>query len=237
MAKKARKQAPKRPQQAKRPATFSERDVKLQMDVKRANQRLRELEKQGMENSPAYAAVERLALVGDPAIARTGKGEIKFNTNIRKLTYNQRRHLEAEVNRFLSSETSTTKGVKKMVEQAKQAYNKKAWDKAHNKNMDYSEWINIWRSGIVKQYKLLYGSEETFNLIIRLQDSGLTEDEAIIFLQDNFGKPLATIIDLIPHEKMDKGTSEPWDWNDIFNKADGVDDFYNADEEKNNPFK
>ena len=104
----------------KRPQTFSAADVKLTQDVKRANQRLRELEKQGMENSPAYQAVERLVLSGDPATTtgthrtKTGEAEtvIKFNTDIRHMSYSERRHLETEVERFLNAETSTTKGYK-----------------------------------------------------------------------------------------------------------------------------
>lgn len=223
MAKKARKQAPKRAQKPMSPATFSEADVKLTQDVKRANQRLRELEKQGMENSPAYQAAERLALIGDKAMSVTGKGQIKFNTNIRSLNYNQRRHLEAEVKRFLEAESSTTKGYKKIAERAKEAYEKAARKEAKGEpqgGKNYNEWMDIWKEAITKQYVLLYGSEETFNLIIKLYDSPLDYDGAVNFMQSHFGEPLVTIFDAVPHDEMDKGTTEPWDWGDIFEPAD-----------------
>ena len=211
-----KKQAPKRPQ---KPRTFSEADVKLTQDVKRANQRLRELEKQGMENSPAYKAAERLAERSDPAMSLTGKGQIKFNTNIRKLTYNQRRHLEATVKRFLEAESSTTKGAKAIVERAKKAYKEKSqdmgMDRKREKEFDY--WLNIWSTAIVHQYKLMYGSDETHALVIELYNSELDYGAAVSFLENMYGKPYTEIMEAIPHEDMDEGTTEPWDWDDIFN--------------------
>ena len=217
----------------KRPQSFSAADVKLTQDVKRANQRLRELEKQGMENSPAYQAIERLVLSGDPATTtgthRKKNGEvetvIKFNTDIRHLSYSERRHLEAEVERFLNAETSTTKGYKNVAERAKKAYESQA-QKAAGNEKSYAEWINIWSEAITKQYVLLYGSDETFNLIIKLYDSPLNYDGAVKFMQDHFGQPMVSIIQAIPHEQMEQ-TGDPWEWGDIFQDDDSDD----------NPFK
>lgn len=234
MAKRARKQAPKRSQKPMQPARFSAEDVKLTQDVKRANQRLRELEKQGLTNSPAYKAAERLAVIGDIAMSTTGKGEIKFNTNIRKLTYNQRRHLEAEVGRFLSAESSTSKGARAIVERARKAYNEKA-KKEFGRDIGADEWLNIWEAGIVKQYKLLYGSDETFSLVIELKASPLDMDGAITFMQSMFGKPIAEIHEAVPHKDMDKGTTEPWSWDDIFT-ADENEDKFNPPDNENIPF-
>lgn len=236
MAKKARKQAPKRAQKPMQPASFSAQDVKLTQDIKRANQRLRELEKQGLINSPAYKAAERLAMIGDKAMS-TGihtenKGKpnetktkvIKFNTNVRSLNYNQRRHLQAEVERFLSAESSTSKGARAIVERARKAYNEKA-KKEYGKNIGADEWLNIWEAGIVKQYKLLYGSDETFSLVIELKASPLDMDGAITFMQNMYGKPIAEIHEAVPHKDMDKGTTEPWSWDDIFTAGEDEDKF------------
>ena len=223
-----KKQAPKRPQ---KPRTFSEADVKLTQDVKRANQRLRELERQNMQNSPAYKAAERMAERGDKAMTigthteNKGKANetkttvIKFNTNIRKLTYNQRRHLEATVKRFLEAESSTTKGAKAIVERAKQAYKEKSqdmgMDRKREKEFDY--WMNIWSTAIVHQYKIMYGSDETHALIIELYNSELDYGAAVSFLENMYGKPYTEIMEAIPYEDMDEGTTEPWNWDDIFN--------------------
>lgn len=226
-SKKVRKQAPKRPQKPMAPKSFSEQDVKLTQDVKRANQRLRELEKQGMENSPAYKAIERLATAGDKAITmgthtdKEGRQSkvIKFDTNIRKLNYNQRRHLEAQVRRFLSAESSTTKGAKAIVERAKQAYKdksyKKGMDRKREKEFDY--WMNIWSTSIVHEYKRMYGSDETHDIIIEFYNSELDYGAAITFLENMYGKPYTDIMDAIPYEDMDEGTGdEDFNWDDIF---------------------
>lgn len=245
MAKKAKKQAPKRAQKPKKPLTFSERDVKLQMDVKRANQRLRELEKQGFKNSPAYRAIERLELIGDKAVTSgihtENKGKpnekktrvVKFNTNIRKLNYNQRRHLEAEVSRFLQAESSTVKGSKAIAERARQAYNEKA-NKEFGQDLGFDEWLNIWSMGIVKDYKRMYGSDETFSLILELKASPLSFGGALTFMQNMYGKPIAEIHNAVPHEYMDEGTTAPWNWDDIFSA--GVDDKFNPPDNENIPF-
>ena len=222
-----KKQAPKRPQKPMVPKTFSEQDVKLTQDVKRANQRLRELEKQGMQNSPAYKAAERLVMAGDEAMTmgthtdKSGNQSkvIKFNTNVRKLSYNQRRHLEATVRKFLEAESSTTKGAKAIVERAKQAYKEKSEKMGANtkneKEFDY--WLNIWNTAIVKEYKLMYGSDETHSIIIELYNSTLDYGAAIQFLENMFGKPYTDIMEAIPYEDMDEGDiDEDWNWNDIF---------------------
>lgn len=216
------------------PASFSAEDVKLTQDVKRANQRLRELEKQGLINSPAYKAAERLAVIGDKAMSTTAKGEIKFNTNIRKLTYNERRHLQAEVERFLSAESSKSKGARAIVERARKAYNEKA-QKEFGRDIGADEWLNIWEAGIVKQYKLLYGSDETFTLVIELKASPLDMEGAITFMQSMFGKPIAEIHEAVPHKDMDKGTTEPWSWDDIFTAGEDEDKF-NPPGNENIPF-
>lgn len=242
MAKRARKQAPKRSQKPMQPASFSAQDVKLTQDVKRANQRLRELEKQGLINSPAYKAAERLAAIGDKAMStgtHTDKQGvktkvIKFNTNVRSLNYNQRRHLEAEVERFLSAESSTTKGARAIVERARKAYNEKA-KKEFGRDIGADEWLNIWEAGIVKQYKLLYGSDETFSLVIELKASPLDMDGAITFMQNMYGRPIAEIHEAVPHKDMDKGTTEPWSWDEIFEAGEDEDKF-NPPGNENIPF-
>lgn len=223
MAKRARKQAPKRAQKPMQPASFSAQDVKLTQDIKRANQRLRELEKQGLINSPAYKAAERLAVIGDKAMStgtHTDKAGnktkvIKFNTNVRSLNYNERRHLEAEVSRFLSAESSTSKGARAIVERARKAYNEKA-KKEFGRDIGADEWMNIWSAGILTDYKKMYGSDETFSLVIELKASPLDMDGAITFMQNMYGKPIAEIHDAVPHKDMDKGNTEPWSWDDIF---------------------
>ena len=88
--------------------------------AKRANQRLRELEKHGLtEASHAYRYVERLEFDADSATARDKKGRVKWNTNTRGKTYQQLQHEKAELERFLNeAKTSTVKGTKAQFEKA-----------------------------------------------------------------------------------------------------------------------
>lgn len=217
------KAAPKAKKQKKlRP--LSPEDVKLTQDVKRANQRLRELEKHGMENSPAYRAVERLAYVGDEAITKTGAGQLKFNTSVKKLSYNQRRHLEAEARRFLEAETSTVKGVKAVKERATKEYKKGV--KEDNNQVDWDDWLLIWSAAITKMYVMFYGSDYTRQLIDKLANSPLTRQQAEKFMEDHFGEPIAQIFDAVPHEDMDASDDGPLDWNDLFGDDDDDDGGY-----------
>ena len=191
-----------------KPATFSAADVKLTQDVKRANQRLRELEKQGMENSPAYRAIERLAYNEDVAIGKTTKGQIKFKTNIRKMSYDERRHLEAQVKRFLEAETSTTKGVKEVKKRAEDAYNEKFGG-------DYSDWLLLWGTAIAHQYKMMYGSDFTAQVINALHGN-MTREQAQQFMENHFGQPMADIMDAMAHTEMEETGDGSFDWEDLF---------------------
>lgn len=193
-------------------------DIQLTQEVKRANQRLRELEKQGLQNSPAYHAVERLALVGDPATARTGKGEIKFTTNVKSLTPQQREHLRSEVQRFLSAKTSTKSGIKEMQKNMLKNYKKRHDDLLGNADdAALAEFLTIWDTSIAKQFKQLYGSDFTNQVIDVLAADNMDKDDAEQFLTDHFGEYAADIQDTMEHEFMEAGDGTPWDWDDIFN--------------------
>lgn len=205
----------KRKTAAKRPRMSAE-DVQLTQDVKRANQRLRQLEKDGLENSPAYKAAERLALSGAGYMSRTGKGEIKFSTDIRHLSPTQRMALREQVERFLAAKTSTKSGIKEVKENVKK-YSERARDDGVNlDDIDLTEALNIWDTAIVRQYVRMYGSHET-NYIV---NKGLTKfsntHELETFLEDEYGRPISSIDEDLDAVTPFEGTS--WDWNDIFNE-------------------
>lgn len=205
-------------------------DIQLTQDIKRANQRLRELEKQRLQNSPAYHAVERLALKGDPAI-KTGthtenKGKpnetktsvLKFNTNVRSLTQQQREHLRQEVHRFLGAKTSTKSGIKEVQKTMLANYKSKHGNLLGDvDDAELAEFLTIWDTSIAKQFKALYGSDFTNQVIDVLYADQVDKDDAEQFLTDHFGEYAADIQDTMEHEFMEAGDGTPWDWNDIFN--------------------
>ena len=201
---------------AARRQRMSAEDVQLTQDVKRANQRLRQLEKDGLENSPAYKAAERLALSGAGYMSRTGKGEIKFSTDIRHLSTTQRMALREQVGRFLAAKTSTKSGIKEVKENVKK-YSDRARDDGINlDDIDLTEALNIWDTAIVRQYVRMYGSHET-NYIV---NKGLTKfsntAELETFLEDEYGQPISSIDDDLDAVTPFEGTA--WNWDDIFNE-------------------
>ena len=212
----AKKAKPQRKMRA-----MSLEDIELTQDVKRANQRLRELEKQGLTNSPAYRAMERIALKessasykGAKAMARTKKGEIKLDTNVRAMNYNQRQHLRKVTKDFLSAQTSTKKGIKALFDANRDAYAKTSKQKLSN-DEELKEFLEIWAAGIVKAWAGVYGSTYTRQVIDECKALGLSKEETEQFLTDHFGQVVAQIDDAIDELRMEKGV-DPWEWNDIF---------------------
>lgn len=231
VSKKAKAMAPTKPM------SFSQQDVELASKVKRANQRLRELEKQGLENSPAYKAAERIALKGNYLTGTTKAGQIKFNTNIRNLSELKRRDLEREVDRFLAAETSTTKGAKAVARRARDWYRKSAQGyqrdpetgEIKGKKMNYppvdiddieddelKEWLNLWGTATAAQMKAAYGSDFTEFMINNLIASDISYDDAQQFMTDKMGQPVMNIIEDIEGVWESSEGQAPWEWSDIF---------------------
>ena len=72
--------------------------AQLQSMVKRANQRLRQLEKSGIsKSSVAYQKIQGQAYGNDLFFSTTNKGQFKFNTNINKLSVKDFNKLKSKV--------------------------------------------------------------------------------------------------------------------------------------------
>ena len=166
---------------------MSQQDVELTQMVKRANERLRALERKGLTNAPAYKAIERLALQATKIMATTGAGQIKFSTNIRSLSINERSALRSEVTRFLQADTSTVKGVKKVMEKIIPAYSERFGDFDFS-GVDMQEALNIWSTSIVKQFESMYGSELTAEAVNTAITNFSSLEESAAFLEDHFGR-------------------------------------------------
>lgn len=205
---------------------FSERDVELTQMVKRANERLRQLERKGLKTSPAYKAAERLALEGGKLMSKVSKknspnlGKLKFSTDIRGMSINERSKLREEVKRFLNADTSTVKGVKKVVEKVIPAY------KERFKNFDFSgidmeEILNIWTTSIARQYLEMYGSDKTSDAINTVITNFDNPEDMNSFLEDQYGKPWADVQSAIENLDFQPADNEnlPWEWDDIFKKG------------------
>ena len=154
--------------------------------AKRANQRLRELEKHDLtKSSHAYRYVERLSYDKDSATAQDKKGRFKFNTNTRNKSYQELQHEKAELDRFLNSaKTSTVKGTLAQFEKAYQTYMANLTGKSGQKPLSRDEYGDMWRMRNMKKLKTMYGSSEAIKIVTKGVNEGLDMDEIDVRLDD-----------------------------------------------------
>ena len=197
-----------------------EQEQRLRNDIKRANQRLRQLEKSGYMNSPAYRYILSNAFYKDPNISFTKHGEIKFNTNLRNLSPEQTDELTTMVKRFLSKQTSTVSGTKLMMTHAFEGYNKKLESSGLDQIED-KDFLYVWDSAQAKALKDMYGSEQADVLINKINFMDRHDVERFFdhYTSDsNLNVPLVTIQkdvdflrDVFQHPEIDiEGTELEW---------------------------
>ena len=95
----------------------------VEKKAKRANQRLRQLEKSGVtESSRAYQVTVRKANDKQPGYVTTAKGNIAFDRRLRDKTIAQLEAELADLDRFLEVHTSTVKGYKAQLRQSYEGF-------------------------------------------------------------------------------------------------------------------
>lgn len=197
-----------------------EQQQRLRNDIKRANQRLRQIEKSGYMNSPAYRYILSKAFYKDPNISFTKHGEIKFNTNLRNLSQAQMDELNSVVHGFLSKQTSTVSGVKAMMKNVFTGYNKKLQSLGMDEIED-KDFLYVWDSAQAKALKEMYGSEQANVLINKINFMDRHDVERFFdhYTSDsNLNVPLVTIQkdvdflrDVFKHPETDiEGTELEW---------------------------
>ena len=178
----------------------------LEVEAKRANTRLRAIEKSGLEKpSHAYKAIRDYAADGRSFVKTDKSGNLRFNRSVKGRT---REELQEELNQlhaFLyESKTSTVSGVKKTdsyIKARTQAQNV-AGTKSQKvqdffKNMNEEQFKEFWDlSNLTRLYDML-GSDETVEIIEKIKENKYIGDD-----WDMMNKAIGEIFEA--HEKSVK---------------------------------
>lgn len=149
----------------------------IQSQGKTANQRLRELEKQGLEtSSAAYRYANRLLADGDTAMTTTKAGELKFNVNTRGKSQAELRHMAATIRGFMQAKTSTTTGLNRA---AKKAYETFTSNPA-NAGVDYKEFSESLSISIFANFAQIYGSDQLRDLMTKTKGMSQRDIEKVL---------------------------------------------------------
>lgn len=150
----------------------------LRLKQKAANERMRQLEKQGI-NSPAYQAIQaRLEVLGKQTKGARGR---RFSET-GKATYNEMQLLDKILDEFLEAKTSTLTGAK--------TYERDVWETA-NKNGKLSEigitrneWLEFWEN-MPDRKDRLYGSSQIVAIMrAYVKKNGELEDTDKLSMQE-----------------------------------------------------
>ena len=125
----------------------------LRLKSKRANERMRQLERAGL-NTPAYQTVQaKLEILGKRTRGNTGR---RFSES-GKATYNEKELLLKILDEFLGFVTSTISGANKYYNDIWQTANK--GDQLTRAGISRDEWFEFWESLPDKKSRL-YGSSQ-----------------------------------------------------------------------------
>ena len=155
--------------------SYSYQYTKVASEAKRANTRLRAIEKANLTNTSAYENVRRMGFDDSKHIAYTKKGEIKFRTDVSKMTESELKAHQRVIEDFLQSKSSKVGEIKKRRQQAYDKWKKEKERQGQNIDMDVNEFSEFWELSIIKKLKNAYGSEEVEYMVITYGESTVIE--------------------------------------------------------------
>lgn len=154
---------------------------KIEKNYKKANDRLKALEKAGLTKaSNAYRYIERESYDNAEYLTKSGR----FKKPNKKMSRNELLSEYVNLNRFLNeSKTSTVKGTKDRYKKAYNTYAKKI-KQAGGKPMTFEEYGDFWRS--TKFNKLLeqFGGSDLINFLSERELSLNDLENIVDFLPD-----------------------------------------------------
>lgn len=165
-------------------------EVKAQAEVlaKRANQRLRQLEKSKLdgrslsESSRAYQVTEQKVREGRKGYTTTKAGNIAFTRKFKEMSTGELKRQIREMERFLeTSSTSTVRGYAKAMKKSYEEYQRK-----YGGFSSQQEYERFFRSESVKTFS--YTAVKEVQRAIRKKKPDVTPEEIDTLLQDAIAK-------------------------------------------------
>ena len=155
--------------------SYSYQYTKVANEAKRANTRLRAIEKANLTKTSAYENVRRMGFDDSKHIAYTKNGEIKFRTDVSKMSESELKEHQRVIEDFLQSKSSKVGEIKKRRQQAYDKWKKEKERQGQNIDMDVNEFSEFWELSIIKKLKEAYGSEEVEYMVITYGESTVIE--------------------------------------------------------------
>ena len=155
--------------------SYSYQYTKVASEAKRANTRLRAIEKANRTKTSVYENVRRMGFDDSKYIAYTKKGEIKFRTDVSKMTESELKEHQRVIEDFLQSKSSKVGEIKKRRQQAYDKWKKEKERQGQNIDMDVNEFSEFWELSVIKKLKDNLGSDEVELLVTEYGEKSVME--------------------------------------------------------------
>lgn len=124
--------------------------------TRRANRRLRDLERAGLsDSSNAYRYIKTVAYDDRGITSYTSTGKIKFRTDTKNMSEEELKVQLSYLDNFLTAKTSTVGGVNRKY---KDAYNTFKQESTISNDISYTEFIDMYNYQALVEYQKIYGS-------------------------------------------------------------------------------
>ena len=154
---------------------YSYQYTKVASEAKKANTRLRAIEKANLTNTSAYQNVRRMGFDDSKNISYTKKGEIKFRTDVSKMSDSELKEHQRVIEDFLQSKSSKVGEIKKRRQQAYNKWKKEKERQGQNIDMDVDEFSEFWELSNIKKLKDSLGSDEVELLVSEYGEKNVME--------------------------------------------------------------
>ena len=154
---------------------YSYQYTKVANEAKKANTRLRAIEKAKLTNTSSYQNVRRMGFDDSKNISYTKKGEIKFRTDVSKMSESELKEHQRIIEDFLQSKSSKVGEIKKRRQQAYNKWKKEKERQGQNIDMDVDDFSEFWELSNIKKLKDSLGSDEVELLVSEYGEKNVME--------------------------------------------------------------